>query len=95
MPMMDAGGVTTQGVGSLQPTSGVPSPGMLPVSNGMMPMNMNAPSGGGQISLSVLIDFMVQRAYHDLVVLGELLPRKTDMERKVEIFNYSLCNHLT
>jgi mediator of RNA polymerase II transcription subunit 14 len=89
LPMMDNTGVSGQGGGSLQPTSGVPSPGMLPVSNGMMPMNMNVQSGGGQISLSVLIDFMVQRAYHDLVVLGELLPRKTDMERKVEVFNYS------
>ena len=29
------------------------------------------------------------RTYHDLTVLAELLPRKTDMERKVEIFNYA------
>lgn len=38
---------------------------------------------GGSISLSMLIDFIVQRTYHDLTVLAELLPRKTDMERKI------------
>ena len=75
--------------GNVHPISGVPSPGMMSAPNGMMQMNMNGSGGGGQISLSVLIDFMVQRAYHDLVVLGELLPRKTDMERKVEIFNFA------
>ena len=43
----------------------------------------------GQISLSVLIDMIVQRTYHELTILAELLPRKTDMERKVEIFNFA------
>jgi mediator of RNA polymerase II transcription subunit 14 len=43
----------------------------------------------GHISLSVLIDMIVQRTYHELTILAELLPRKTDMERKVEIFNFS------
>ena len=37
----------------------------------------------GHISLSVLIDMIVQRSYHELTILAELLPRKTDMERKV------------
>merc|ERR1719376_320572 len=41
------------------------------------------------MSLSVLIEMLVQKVYHDLAVLGELLPRKTDMERKVEIFNFA------
>lgn len=45
---------------------------------------------GGSIQLSVLIDFIVQRTYHDLVVLAELLPRKTDMERKIGEFSYCL-----
>ncbi|XP_066901143.1 mediator of RNA polymerase II transcription subunit 14 [Halyomorpha halys] len=45
---------------------------------------------GGNISLGVLIEFIVQRTYHELTVLAELLPRKTDMERKVEIFNFSV-----
>lgn len=44
---------------------------------------------GGSISLGVLIDLIVQRTYHELSVLAELLPRKTDMERKIEIYNYS------
>ena len=43
----------------------------------------------GQISLSVLIEMIVQRTYHELTILAELLPRKTDMERKVEIFNFA------
>lgn len=45
--------------------------------------------GGGQVSLSVLIEMMVQKIYHELTILAELLPRKTDMERKIEIFNFS------
>lgn len=44
---------------------------------------------GGSISLGVLIDLIVQRTYHELSVLAELLPRKTDMDRKIEIYNYS------
>ena len=43
----------------------------------------------GHISLSVLIEMLVQRTYHELTILAELLPRKTDMERKVEIFNFA------
>ena len=43
---------------------------------------------GGTIQLSVLIDFVVQRTYHELQVLSELLPRKTDMERKMEIVQF-------
>ncbi|XP_018328535.1 mediator of RNA polymerase II transcription subunit 14 isoform X2 [Agrilus planipennis] len=44
---------------------------------------------GGQISLAMLIDFIVQRTYHELTVLAELLPRKTDMERKIEIYSFA------
>ena len=32
---------------------------------------------------------MVQKIYHELTILAELLPRKTDMDRKIEIFNFS------
>ena len=32
---------------------------------------------------------IVQRTYHELSILAELLPRKTDMERKIEIFNFA------
>ncbi|XP_060590641.1 mediator of RNA polymerase II transcription subunit 14-like isoform X2 [Ruditapes philippinarum] len=45
--------------------------------------------GVGTISLATLIDFIVQRTYHELVVLSEILPRKTDMERKIEIVQYA------
>lgn len=41
------------------------------------------------MSLSFLIEMMVQKIYHELTILAELLPRKTDMERKIEIFNFS------
>nr|XP_015839661.1 PREDICTED: mediator of RNA polymerase II transcription subunit 14 [Tribolium castaneum] len=44
---------------------------------------------GGMISLAKLIDYIIQRTYHELTVLAELLPRKTDMERKVEIYNFA------
>lgn len=44
---------------------------------------------GGSISLALLIDFIVQRTYDELTVLSELLPRKTDMERKIEIYKFS------
>ena len=47
------------------------------------------PAGPPQVSLALLIEFIVQRTYHDLTVLAELLPRKTDTERKVEIFNFA------
>jgi mediator of RNA polymerase II transcription subunit 14 len=40
---------------------------------------------GSTIPLSTLIDFIVQKTYHDLTVLSELLPRKSDMDRKIEI----------
>ncbi|XP_052862208.1 mediator of RNA polymerase II transcription subunit 14 isoform X2 [Anopheles cruzii] len=41
------------------------------------------------IPLGRLIDFIIQRTYHELTVLAELLPRKTDMDRKIEIYNFS------
>jgi mediator of RNA polymerase II transcription subunit 14 len=41
------------------------------------------------VSLSRLIDFSIQRTYHELVVLTELLPRKSDMERKIEIVTFA------
>ncbi|XP_045529782.1 mediator of RNA polymerase II transcription subunit 14 [Pieris brassicae] len=44
---------------------------------------------GGSISLGLLIDFIVQRTYDELSVLAELLPRKTDMERKIAIYKFS------
>lgn len=64
----------------------------VPLEGHQTPVGNNVPqegNRGGSISLGVLIDFIVQRTYHELTVLAELLPRKTDMERKIEIYNFS------
>ncbi|XP_072035034.1 mediator of RNA polymerase II transcription subunit 14-like isoform X2 [Amphiura filiformis] len=45
--------------------------------------------GNNSISLGLLLDFLVQKTYHELSVLGELLPRKMDMERKIEIVKFA------
>ena len=42
-----------------------------------------------KIPLPLLIDFIVQKTYHELSVLGELLHMKSDMERKIEIYNFA------
>lgn len=42
-----------------------------------------------RVSLTQIIDLGVQKTYHDLTVLAELLPRKTDLERKIEIVNFA------
>ncbi|KAL3884058.1 hypothetical protein ACJMK2_030281 [Sinanodonta woodiana] len=61
---------------------------MPPIDN-QMPIHPGAPGGGGTISLATLIDYIIQRTYHELIVLSELLPRKTDMERKIEIVQFA------
>ncbi|XP_034941406.1 mediator of RNA polymerase II transcription subunit 14 [Chelonus insularis] len=64
----------------------------VPLEGHQTPVANNMPqegNRGGSISLGILIDFIIQRTYHELTVLAELLPRKTDMERKIEIYNYS------
>nr|CAD7406222.1 unnamed protein product [Timema poppensis] len=64
----------------------------IPLEGNQTPVGNNVPqegNRGGSISLAILIDFIIQRTYHELTVLAELLPRKTDMERKIEIFNFS------
>ncbi|XP_043274195.1 mediator of RNA polymerase II transcription subunit 14 isoform X2 [Venturia canescens] len=64
----------------------------VPLEGHQTPVANNMPqegNRGGSISLGMLIDFIIQRTYHELTVLAELLPRKTDMERKIEIYNYS------
>ncbi|XP_078476076.1 LOW QUALITY PROTEIN: mediator of RNA polymerase II transcription subunit 14-like [Lampetra planeri] len=45
--------------------------------------------GPGHVSLSLLMEFLLQKTYHELLVLAELLPRKTDMERKMEIVQFA------
>lgn len=62
---------------------------LTPSTGAMMPPGVPVfQPPGGTIQLSVLIDFIVQRTYHELQVLSELLPRKTDMERKIEIVQF-------
>ncbi|XP_065317157.1 uncharacterized protein LOC135925664 isoform X3 [Gordionus sp. m RMFG-2023] len=41
------------------------------------------------ISFVMLLDFSVQRTYHDIMILSEILPRKIDFERKKEIIMFS------
>lgn len=48
-----------------------------------------AQSAPNRVSLTHIIELGVQKTYHDLTVLAELLPRKTDFERKVEIVNFA------
>ena len=55
--------------------------------NGTMQMYQNR-SNMETVSLSRLIEFGIQRTYHELTVLTELLPRKSDLERKIEIVTF-------
>ena len=52
-------------------------------------LNQQPQQNNNEVSLSVLIDYLVQRIFHDLQVRADLLPRQTDMERKVEIFKFA------
>ena len=40
------------------------------------------------IPLSDLIDFVVNRIYHDLTVCAELMAKKNDVDRKMSIVNF-------
>ncbi|XP_078381041.1 mediator of RNA polymerase II transcription subunit 14-like isoform X2 [Oculina patagonica] len=55
----------------------------------MAPIEAAPDPGGTKINLSMLIDFLLQKTYHDLTVLSELLPRKSDIERKIEIVQFA------
>ncbi|XP_006638955.1 mediator of RNA polymerase II transcription subunit 14 [Lepisosteus oculatus] len=58
----------------------------------LQPPPPGAPSGTPAthgVRLSVLIEFLLQRTYHEITLLAELLPRKTDMERKIEIVQFA------
>ncbi|XP_017066396.1 mediator of RNA polymerase II transcription subunit 14 [Drosophila eugracilis] len=64
-------------------------PGVGGGGGGYLPAGQEGGPRINTMSMSVLIDFIIQRTYHELTVLAELLPRKTDMERKVEIYDYA------
>jgi mediator of RNA polymerase II transcription subunit 14 len=41
------------------------------------------------IPLAVLLDSLLQKSYHELTVLAELLPRKSDVDRKIGIVGFA------
>ncbi|XP_015794906.1 mediator of RNA polymerase II transcription subunit 14 [Tetranychus urticae] len=49
----------------------------------------NRPMSMPTMSLSRLVDFTVQRTYHELLILTDLLPQKSDIERKIEIISFA------
>ncbi|XP_017265835.1 mediator of RNA polymerase II transcription subunit 14 isoform X2 [Kryptolebias marmoratus] len=59
-----------------------------PVVSGPQPPPPGTPATQG-VRLSLLIEFLLQRTYHEITLLAELLPRKTDMERKIEIVQFA------
>ncbi|TRY59331.1 hypothetical protein DNTS_033558 [Danionella cerebrum] len=65
--------------GQLVPAGGPTSTPQLPP---------GAPATQG-VRLSLLIEYLLQRTYHEITLLAELLPRKTDMERKIEIVQFA------
>ncbi|XP_043927769.1 mediator of RNA polymerase II transcription subunit 14 [Protopterus annectens] len=71
---------TNQLVPACGPTSGPPHP--APGTGAPVPSTPG-------VRLSMLIDFLLQRTYHEITVLADLLPRKTDMERKIEIVQFA------
>ena len=40
------------------------------------------------VNLATLIDFLVQKVYNDFTILSDLLPRKSDIDRKIEIIQF-------
>eukprot|EP00795_Rhopilema_esculentum_P016398 gene16398-7803_t len=44
---------------------------------------------GTTVNLSMLVDMALQKAYHELTLLSELLPRKSDIGRKIEIIQFA------
>lgn len=59
----------------------IPSP---PLTENMQQSEHNS------IPLSALIEKVVQQSYHDLVIMADILPNKTDEERKIELSEYAL-----
>lgn len=56
----------------------------LPPANGQMATAM--------ISIGDLLELAIKKTYRELTLLAELLPRKTDMERKIEIMMFANQN---
>ncbi|XP_078514416.1 mediator of RNA polymerase II transcription subunit 14 isoform X2 [Lissotriton helveticus] len=69
--------------GQLVPTGGPASAPPPP------PPGSAVAAGSTGYRMSTLIDFLLQRTYQEITVLSDLLPRKTDMERKIEIVQFA------
>ncbi|CAI5772422.1 mediator of RNA polymerase II transcription subunit 14 isoform X2 [Podarcis lilfordi] len=68
----------------LVPAGGGPTSAPAP-----QPPGTAAAAASAGFRLSTLIDFLLHRTYAELTVLADLLPRKTDMERKIEIVQFA------
>ncbi|XP_066497238.1 mediator of RNA polymerase II transcription subunit 14 isoform X2 [Hoplias malabaricus] len=62
---------------------------LVPVAGPTSATQPPAAAAAQGVRLSVLIEFLLQRTYHEITLLAELLPRKTDMERKIEIVQFA------
>lgn len=67
----------------------VPNPAMTPVQGqwNAIPSGQQLPVG--TIPLHTVIDYIVQKTYHDIVVLADLLPGKSDLDRKIDIAHFA------
>ena len=82
----------------MQPPPNVPNPssGFIQPGNVLMqdPQQMKQvqttnPVPNNTIPMSTLIDFVVNKTYHDITVMADILPSKNDMERKTAIVQFS------
>lgn len=60
---------------------------MTPVQGQWNPIGQQPPVG--TIPLQTVIDYILQKTYHDIVVLADLLPGKSDLERKIDIAHFA------
>ena len=56
--------------------------------NAQQPHMQQGMPAQGTIPLSVLIDFVVQKTYHEITVMADILPSKNDQARKTSIVNF-------
>lgn len=64
---------------------------VVPVNSGATGMT-NGQMSNQMVSIGELLEFATKKTYRELSLLAELLPRKTDMERKIEIMLFANRN---
>ena len=76
--------------GGMMPSGGIVQPGGFAGQESLQPKTLN-PSGPppNTIAMSTLIDFIVYKTFHDITVMSDILPSKTDLERKTSILEFS------